>query len=74
MSIWILDLADLKRCIAELKEVSTESASFAEAKAKVKRSGADVLNNLTNIYAKSGERAKERVYIFQNLPSVPHFF
>ena len=60
-----LDLADLKRCIAELKEVSTDPALFAEAKANVERSGAGVLNQLTNIYKKSRERAKERVYTFK---------
>ena len=60
-----LDLADLKRCIAELKEVSTESALFAEAKANVERSCAGVFNKLTNIFPKSRQRAKERVYTFK---------
>ena len=57
----ILELADLKRSIAELKE----SDLFASAKVKVDRSCKDLLDILPKIYTKSEERAKERIYIFE---------
>ena len=57
----ILELADLKNSIAELKE----SDLFASAKVKVDRSCKDLLDSLPKIYTKSEERAKARIYIFE---------
>lgn len=56
----ILELADLKRSIAELKE----SDLFASAKVKVDRSCKDILDRLPILYT-SLEDAKARIYIFE---------
>ena len=56
----ILDLADLKRSIAELKE----SDLFASAKVKVDRSCKDILDRLPILYT-SLEDVKARIYTFE---------
>ena len=56
----ILELADLKNSIAELKE----SDLFASAKVKVDRSCKDILDILPKLYT-SLEDAKARIYIFE---------